>query len=150
LLAIDLLSAEVFFQASDEAKSPNIAAYFADSIRHYDTQNVVRLDIFLDRNTTHKDKMQRLLAELLAGDTLKTTIDVKFHLMPAYSPKLNLVKYAIHQIRRQALHHADCKHSLSNVVEPVKTLCSQGKIFSKEQIINILGYIESLVLKFTN
>jgi len=103
------------------------------------------LDIFLDRNTTHKDKMQRLLAELLASDTLKTTIDVKFHLMPAYSPKLNLVEYAIHQIRRQALPHADSKHSLPFFIEHITPLCSEGKIFSKAQIINILAYVKSLV-----
>jgi hypothetical protein len=95
-----------------------------------------------------KEKMQRLLAELLANDTHKTTIEVHFHVMPAYSPKLNLVEYAIHQIRQQALHHADCKHSLAIVVERIKEICSTGKIFSKEQIINILGYIESLVPKF--
>jgi DDE superfamily endonuclease len=123
--------------------------YFAEIIRSYDAQKFVRLDIFLDRNTTHKAKMEGLLAELLAADTVKTTIEVRFHLMPAYSPKLNLVEYAIHQIRRQALHHADCKHSLSVFVERVKTLCAQGKVFSQEQIINILGYIGSLVPKVT-
>ncbi len=138
----------MIFQASTEAKSADIAAYFADLIRHYDLRRFLRLDIFLDRNTTHKEKMQRLLAELLANDTHKTTIEVHFHLMPAYSPKLNLVEYAIHQIRQQALHHADCKHSLAVFVERIKEICSTGKIFSKEQIINILGYIESLVPKF--
>ncbi|TAE34208.1 MAG: hypothetical protein EAZ92_00225 [Candidatus Kapaibacterium sp.] len=144
-MSIDFLTAEVFFQASAEAKSADVAAYFADIIRRYDAQRCVRLDIFLDRNTTHKAKMQGLLAELLAKDTVKTTIEVHFHLMPAYSPKLNLVEYLIHHVRQNVLHHADCKQSLADVVERIKALCSQTKIFSKEQIINILGYIESLI-----
>jgi hypothetical protein len=71
-------------------------------------------------------------------------------LMPAYSPKLNVVEYAIHQVRRQALHHADSKRSLPFFIERITTLCSEGKIFSKEQIINILDYIKSLVSKCTN
>jgi hypothetical protein len=145
LLGIDLVSAEVFFQASAKATSLEIAAYFADIIRRYDTRGYVRLDIFLDRNTTHKEKMKGLLAELLAQDTVKTKIAFTFHLMPAYSPKLNLVEYAIHQVRRQALHHADSKHSLPFFIERIAALCSEGKIFSKEQIVNILQHIKSLI-----
>lgn len=145
-----MFSAEVFFQASETAQSLDIAGYFADLVRRYDARGYARLDIFLDRNSTHKQKMQRLLAELLAADEIRTTIAVEFHLMPAYSPKLNLVEYAIHQIRLQVLHHADCKHSLPHFIERIKTVCSAGAIFSKEQIINIVGHIESLVSKNTN
>jgi hypothetical protein len=90
-------------------------------------------------------KMKGFLAELLAQDTVKTTIEFTFHLMSAYSPELNLVGRAIHQIRRQALHHADSKHSLPFFIEHITTLCSEGKIFSKAQIINILAYVKSLV-----
>jgi len=145
-----MLSAEVFFQASETAQSLDIARYFADLIRRYDARGCARLDIFFDRNTTHRQKMQGLLAELLAQDEIQTTIAVEFHLMPAYSPKLNLVEYAIHQVRLQVLHHADCKHSLPHFIERIKTVCSAGAIFSKEQIINIVGHIESLVLNSTN
>jgi hypothetical protein len=72
-------------------------------------------------------------------------IEVHLHLMPAYSPKLNLVEYVIDHVRQKALHHADSKHSLAIVVERIKALCSQTKIFSTEQIIIILGFIESLI-----
>ncbi len=55
--------------------------------------------------------MQTFFADLTANLTIK----VKFHLMAPYSPKLNLVEYAIHLIRQKVLHHADCKTSLTNL-----------------------------------
>lgn len=72
-------------------------------------------------------------------------IQVKFHLMAPYSPALNLVEYAIHLIRVKALHHADCKKSLPEFETYIKELCDDQKILTKEQIINILEHIESLV-----
>lgn len=85
--------------------------------------------------------MQALFSEMNAH----LPIEVKFHLMPAYSPKLNLVEYAIHLIRQKVLHHADCKTSLTEFESYIKRLCEQGKVLTKEQIINILEHIESLV-----
>jgi DDE superfamily endonuclease len=100
-----------------------------------------KIHIFLDRNTTHKAKMQTIFAQL----TTHLTVKCSFHLMAAYSPKLNLVEYAIHLIRQKALHHADCKKSLIQFEDAIKELCLNKKVLSKEQIINILAHIERLV-----
>lgn len=85
--------------------------------------------------------MQNLLATL----TTQLTITIKFHLMAPYSPKLNLVEYAIHLIRQKVLHHADCKTSLVQLEKLVKALCDNQEVVTKQQIINILVHIESLV-----
>ena len=85
--------------------------------------------------------MQTLFADL----TGNLTINVKFHLMAPYSPKLNLVEYAIHLIRQKVLHHADCKTSLAQFESYVKELCENQNLLSKEQIINILTHIENLI-----
>lgn len=100
-----------------------------------------KLAIFLDRNPTHKEKMQTLFKELTASLGIETT----FHLMAPYSPKLNLVEYGIHIIRQKVLHHAACHLGLSAFEAQIQTLCKQEKIFSKEQIINVLEHIGSLV-----
>ncbi len=42
----------------------------------------------MDRNPTHKKKMQTIFAEL----TKDLSIKVEFHFIAAYSPKLNLVE----------------------------------------------------------
>jgi hypothetical protein len=88
--------------------------------------------------------MQTFFADLTANLTIK----VKFHLMAPYSPKLNLVEYAIHLIRQKVLHHADCKTSLTQFESYVNELCDNQKLLNKEQIINILEHIESLVPNF--
>ena len=123
------------------AKSQQIAEYFADLAARYQAQGYDRLAVFLDRNTAHKAKMQNIYASL----TAQLQIQVKFHLMAPYSPALNLVEYAIHLIPLKVLHHADCKKNLSGFETYIKELCDNQKILTKEQIINILEHIESLV-----
>ncbi len=95
----------------------------------------------MDRNSTHKKKMQLIFAEL--SKDLK--IEVNFHFIAAYSPKLNLVEYVIHWIRQKFLHHADARKSLPEFQAIIEKACEKGEILNKEQIINILGHIESLV-----
>lgn len=85
--------------------------------------------------------MQTLFADL----TSNLNIKVIFHLMAPYSPKLNLVEYAIHLIRQKVLHHADSKNSLTQFESYVKELCDNQKILNKKQIVNILTHIESLI-----
>lgn len=143
MLAIDLFSGECFFQAGKLARSDHIAEYFADLALLYQQNGFEKVEIFLDRNPTHKTKMQTLFAQL----TYDLTIKVNFHLMAAYSPKLNLVEYAIHLIRQKVLHHPHCTSSLIEFESAIKALCEKQKIFTKEQIINILEYIESLIPK---
>jgi DDE superfamily endonuclease len=141
LLAVELFSGDCVFQATKIARSEEIAQYFADLARNYEERGLEKIDIFLDRNPTHKAKMQSLFASLTEDLTIKTT----FRLMASYSPKLNLVEYAIHLIRQKVLHHADCKTCLAEFESYIKELCDNKKILSKEQIINILQHIESLV-----
>lgn len=138
-----MFTAEFCFRASPVAKSQQIAQYFADLATLYQAQGYDRLDVFLDRNSAHKAKMQAIFASL----TTQLQIQVKFHLMAPYSPALNLVEYAIHLIRVKVLHHADCKKSLPEFETYIKELCDDQKILTKEQIINILEHIESLVPK---
>lgn len=140
-----MLNADYFFQANKKAKSEQIAAFFADLARYYQDKNKKKIDVFFDRNPTHKNKMQKIFAEL----TKELDIRIEFHLMAAYSPKLNLVEYVIHWIRQKLLHHADCKKSLDFFVQSIETICKTTEILNKEQIINILCHIESLVYENT-
>jgi hypothetical protein len=87
---------------------------------------------------------------LVAAATAKFPIQVQFRLMPAYSPKINPTEYAIHQIRLEILHHADSRTSLQQFQTRIKEFCNRGTVFTKEQIVNLLGYIEQLILKFNN
>jgi hypothetical protein len=141
LLSVDLHNAEYYFQANPSAKSEQIAHYFADISSHYEQKGFKKMIVFLDRNTTHKTKMQSIFAELSKDRSIKT----EFHLMAAYSPQLNLVEYAIHIIRQKILHQADCKTNLKEFEKQIKTLCDEKKILDKQGIINILVHIESLV-----
>lgn len=120
-----------------------VTQYLADLAAQCQAQGYNRLEVFLDRSTTHLGKMQNAFAAL----TQEMGIEVSFHLMAPYSPTLNLVEYAIHLIRLKVLHHADCKRSVTEFKTLVKELCDNQKVLTKEQIVNILEHIESLVPK---
>jgi hypothetical protein len=145
-LGIDVLGADYFFQASESAKSEHIAAYFADLVKYFEDKKKKRIDIFMDNNPTHKQKMQQIFAVL----TKDLKIEVKFYFIAAYSPKLNVVEYVIHWIRQEVLHHADAQKSLQDFQKIIEDLCKKGEILNKEQLTNILCHIENLVNKNTN
>lgn len=145
MLSIDLFSADCFFQANPLAQAEQVAHYFADLASHYQQNGFRQLDIFLDRNPTHRQKMQNTFQKL----TAELTINVRFHLIAAYSPQLNLVEYAIHLIRQKVLHHADSKRTLAQFESAIKHACCKGQLISKDQIVNILEHIESLVPHFS-
>jgi len=113
----------------------------ADLAKHFQQQGYQRLEVFLDHSPTHKQKMKNLFQQ----KTADLNIQVIFHHLAPYSPKLNLVEYAIHLIRLKILHHADHKTPLKEFENLVSNLCQNQKIRSKQQIVNILDRIEKLV-----
>jgi hypothetical protein len=123
------------------AKSEQMAAYFADLASLYQSNGFEILEIFLDRNPTHSAKMQALFKELTPDLTIKTS----FHLVAPYSPKLNLIEYAIHLIPQKVLHQADHKTELAQFESTIRELCDNHSLLNKEQTINILEHIEALV-----
>lgn len=141
LLAVELFSGECHFQANKTAKSQQVAEYLAELATYYRAGGFERLQIFLDRSTTHLAKMQNAFGVLTEG----LGMQVRFHLMAPYWPALNLVEYTIHLIRLKALHHVDCKRSLSEFETMIKELCDNPRILTNEQIVNILEHIESFV-----
>jgi len=116
----------------------------ADLAQHCQNKGYRKIHLFLDRNTTHKNKMWDLFEQLKTDRNLH--IQMNFHLMAAYSPKLNLVEYAIHLIRQKIFHHADCKKDLDVFISEVKHLCEvEEKLLTKVQVVNILEHIKGLV-----
>jgi hypothetical protein len=59
-----LFWADCVFSASKKAKSQEIAEYFADLATYYQNKGFEKLEIFLDRNPTHKTKMQTIFKNL--------------------------------------------------------------------------------------
>lgn len=140
-MGIDIFSGDFIFDAVKSAKSETIAEYFAKMARKYEEKGIKELHIFFDQNPTHKSKMQDKFKEL----TEKLHIKTRFHFIASYSPKLNLVEYAIHLIRQKVLHHADCKKNLADFEKEIRDLCESENILTKEQIRNTLDYIKTLV-----
>ena len=65
LLAVEVFSAECYFQAKPKAKSVDIADFMAALAKTLHTQGYSSADIFLDNNPTHKNKMKTAFYEQL-------------------------------------------------------------------------------------
>jgi transposase len=130
-------------QAQKEAKSEQIAAYFADLATHLQQQGYRKAHFFIDNNPTHQQKMQNLFKE----QSTLLTIEIIFHYFPKYSPKLNLVEYLIHLIRQKWLHHGDYHRNLAAIQTQLIQQLHQKVFLTQEKIVNMLQHIQNLVLK---
>lgn len=58
--------------------------------------DIDKLIISLDNNLTHKERMQKLLAEYLKTSGIAEKIEIEFLYTPDHSPDFNLSDYKIH------------------------------------------------------
>ena len=140
---MDLADGQCLFRASGQARSADVAACFAYLAAHYQQRGYRQLDVFLDRNPTHQERMQAQLAGLLAQ--AGTTLRVRFHSLVVYSPQLNLVEYVIHLLRHQALHRRPYYLRLAELQQQVEQCCAQPHFLPYVQVLNLMDHLDSLV-----
>ena len=149
MLAIDVESGEEYLWLSSHAQSDDVARYMAHLTLQMEERGVERLEILLDQNTTHKQKMQQLYQEELSKLSLQHQRLIKtkviFTYLPAYSPKLNVVEYAIHLLRQRCLHHRPYNMKMEQIEKLLTKQLLKKPLLSSCQIINILQYIDDLV-----
>jgi transposase len=146
MLTVDVESGQEYLWLSSHAQSEDVARYMAHLTLEMDRQGVERVEILLDNNTTHKQKMQGLYLEeveqLGKGHGKEIKAELVFTFLPAYSPKLNLVEYAIHLLRLRCLHHRPYNMKMQEVEERIQRELQKQKLLTPQQIINILQHIE--------
>lgn len=149
MLAIDVESGEEYLWLSSHAQSDDVARYMAHLTLQMDELGVERLEIVLDQNTTHKQRMQQLYQQELNQLSLQQQRRIKtelvFTYLPAYSPKLNVVEYAIHLLRQRCLHHRPYNMKMDQIEQLLTKELLKKQLLSAKQIINILQYIENLI-----
>jgi len=140
-LSVDAISGKEYLILSSESKSKDVASYLAllceDSVK----EGYERLTIYLDRNSTHKDKMQNLLSTLLSTLELDDKITLELHHITAYSPKLNLAEYIIHQIRLQVLHHMPVDSTIESIEVELEEYLKDKQLQTPQQIQNTIRHI---------
>ncbi len=149
MLAIDIESAEEYLWLSSHAQSDDVARYMAHLTLEMQQQGVEQVEILLDRNTTHQQQMQQLYQQEVERLSQQHQTPIKtqliFTFLPAYSPKLNLVEYAIHLLRLRCLHHRPYNMKMPQIEERIRTELLKQNLLNPQQIINILQHIEDQV-----
>ena len=69
---------------------------------------------------------------------------VKLECRSAYSPKLNLAEYLIHQLRLRLLHHIPIGTTIEMIVEKVENFFQHNQLQTPEQIYNTMQHIYGL------
>ena len=85
--------------------------------------------------------MLKLLAKLLSILELDDKITVELHHIPAYSPKLNLAEYIIHQIRLQILHHMPVDSTIESIEMEIEEYLKDKQLQTPQQIQNTIRHI---------
>ena len=142
MISVDALTGEIYLQLSPKSKTEDVAKYLVELCEDARKENVEKLFIVLDNNSTHKEKMKRLLTENLKAAEIDDKILIEFIHTPAYSPSLNLAEYEIHLLRLEKLHHLPANTTIAEIAEKLKDV---NILMNSQQISKTLKHIFSLV-----
>jgi DDE superfamily endonuclease len=145
LLAVDAVSGEEFLRLSPVARTEDLALYFGELCQDCLVQNIKKLIIILDNNSTHKNKLRRhLRAELIIRE-IEKEITVEFLYLPPYSPNFNLAEYLIHLLRLRLLHHLPIG-TIEQVRMRIESFFENQQLQTSIQIENTIQHIYNLIL----
>ena len=99
LLCVDAVNGEEYLSLKQKAKTEDVASYLADLCSDCVNQEITKLSIILDNNSTPKQKMRTQLRNRLSELDIQEKIEVEFVDTPPYSPDFNLAEYIIHLLR---------------------------------------------------
>lgn len=159
LLAIDVLTGEDYIKLTKQAKTEDLSDYFYELIidltlnnPHNQYQNLDKISFILDNNSTHKDKMKKLLdlklAEFIEENRLFNNEikipEIEFIHTSSYSPDYNLAEYGIRIIRQKYLHHLPHNEALDEIEARLEYLIQTEGILTKQGVRNVVKHILGL------
>ena len=109
-----------------------MSQYLRDMCEDTFKDNIEKLVIVLDNNSTHKEKIKKQLREHLQTVGIADKIVIESIHTPAYSPDFNLAEYEIHLLRLEKLHHLPSNITIAEIeerLERVKILMNPEQIF---------------------
>lgn len=119
--------------------SDSVALCFHSTAKELQDNGFQKVIFFLDQNPTHKNLMKYNMALLD-----KLDINIEFHYIPPYSPKLNIVEFLIHKVRQKKLHHATHKRNLDEIIIELTQYLHKKKTFQIQEIYNIIDHIRKV------
>ena len=143
-LSVDAMSGQEYFLLSPQAKSEDVTIYMTLLCDDMVQEGYDKLSIFLDNNSTHKDKMKGQLDWLLSTLGLSEKICIEFIHIPPYSPKFNLAEYLIHQLRLKLLHHLPLGTTIADLEKEIEIYLQNHQLQTPQQIQNTINHICNL------
>lgn len=143
-LSVDAISGKEYLILSPNAKTEDVTCYMALLCDDMAQEGYEKLSIFLDNNSTHKDKMKHQLNRLLSALGLSEKIGLEFIHIPPYSPEFNLAEYLIHQLRLKLLHHLPLGTTMADIEAEIEIYLQNHQLQTPQQIQNTIHHICNL------
>lgn len=141
MLSVDAVTGEIYLKLQPNSKTEDVSQYLIDLCEDAYKDNMGKLVIVLDNNSTHKEKMKKQLREHLQTVGIADKIVIEFIHTPAYSPDFNLAEYEIHLLRLEKLHHLPSNITISEIEEKLERV---KILMNPEQIFRTLEHIFAL------
>ncbi len=143
-LAIGAETGKEYLTFSKESNAEAVGDFFYELALTINAEGFSGMQITLDNNSTHKDKMRYYLWLKLRANPELHHFRVRFNNTPAYSPDFNLAEYIIHQIRLQLVHHAPANTTLDELQTTILEYLATHQLQTKEQITRTINHILKL------
>lgn len=144
LISIDAISEKVYVKMTAAAKSEDVSEYLFQLCKKLKENGSNSVTIFLDNNSTHKDKMRYNLWTELKMDEDTIDFKVRYVNIAPYSPDYNLAEYGIHLLRLKVLHHCSAKSTLDEKAVMIQDYLKNNQLFPEGGIKNTINHILNL------
>lgn len=129
-------------EATDVARSEQVAAFLVSVVFHYLATGIFKLTIFLDNASSHKKKMKTFFQEHLKDFGIGHQVTIEFVHIPAYSPKMNAAEYCIQIIRKRFLKHLPPDQDIKQVLDKLISQVEEKQLLTPQQMNNIMARIK--------
>ena len=144
LLAIDADTGKEYLKLTKAAKTEDIAQFFHELSIETQKCSFHKLEVILDNNSTHKDKMRYELLWKNKSNPQLQDFQIEFIDTPTYSPDFNLAEYIIHQIRLKILHHLPSDITLVEIENKLVKTLKKKQLQTREQVQKTINHILKL------
>lgn len=138
-ISVDAITAQTMVWQNGQAQSQQVAQFCFMLALDAQKNGMASLQIVLDNNKTHLQKMKTIFDTLAQEQNL--TIRVSWIHTARYAPKYNLAEYAIAMLRKKALHHLPTDFTIEQVCSRIESIMENENIITQQQVFNTIDHI---------
>ena len=143
-ISVDAISGQTVVWQNPQAQSQQVAEFCLMLAVEAQKNGTASLQIILDNNKTHLQKMKSIFETLAQEQHL--TIQVLWMHTARYAPNYNLAEYAIAMLRKKAIHHLPTDFTIEQVCSRIDSIIKNENIMTQQQVFNTIDHILNIAI----